>query len=621
MKYTIVSLVILFPLLATAQTNANLDSLARQVLDELEYTWTLGIDSTSDAVDIRRYNEFKSLFDSSATVDDEFNAFYHYDFDQKTRRIKGTYQIDVNPKPFDIYAHDVALQVKKIRVDSVELISETSQDLNTKVFVIKRTVYAEKKRQYVLDPESYASALLASRKGIDLKPEKLTTDLIKAQLIALIKKSTDSIYQFRSEDTLSITMFYNQSYIGNETVQTFKINRIKRVNDSIECENDVDKDAILDHEEVDKKNPDQPGDFTANGLPDYDLDGVPDDSANVQIDRCKDTYGHRDNHGCPENYFITNNKLDGFVGFQMNAANINLPELNQLGYDVVDVLQSQKGALKNPGLTGGLTAGINYAYYFGHGTRKNGISVGLTYSGFTADYELTEPIVYTFKSMDEAGDPYRRQIKIDSLKESITYHIFNIPVMYNLRGYYGKYGKKKNNNDLRSWFNFQAGPSLMIFHTTSDYNAHISFGGLYQTDGQKIIYTDPFDNSDTYNFFLTADSINAQNPNPGADTIFNQLKANADHYDFANNKSYVGTQKNPMRLAVAINLGFDLQQQISEALAFKIGAHFVYAPLPGTNEKYKPIDKTTDPFQSIYNSNAKSSYSAFGLTAGIVCRF
>ena len=618
MKYTIVSLIILFPLLATAQTKAHLDSLARQVLTELEYTWTLGIDSTSDAVDIRKYNEFKSLFDSSATVDDEFNAFYRYDFDQKTKRIKGTYQIDVNPKPYDIYAHDVALQVKKMRVDSVEFISEESMDSNTKVFVIKRTVYAEKKRQYVLNPERYVSALLESRKGIDLEPEKLTTGFIKAKLIALIKKSTDSVYQFRSEDTLRITMFYNQSYIGNEAVRTCKINRITRVNNSIECGNDVDKDAILDLEEVDRKNQDQPGDFTASGLPDYDLDGVPDDSARIQIDKCRDTYGNRNNHGCPENYFITNNKLDGFVGFEINSATINLPELNQLGYDVVDVLQSNKGALKNPGLTGGLTAGISYARYFGHHTRKSGISVGLTYSGFTADYELTEPVVYTFKSVDEAGDPYRRQIEIDSLKESITYHIYNLPVMYNFRGYYGK---KRSNTGLRSWFNFQIGPSLMIFHTTSDYNAHVSFGGLYQTDGQKIIYTDPFDNSDTYNFFLTADSINAQNPNPGADTIFNQLRKNADQYDFANNKNYVGTQKNSARFAVAVNLGFDLQRQISEALAFRIGAHFVYAPLPEGNEKYKPIDKTSDPFQSVYNSNAKSSYSAFSLNAGIVCRF
>ena len=76
------------------------------------------------------------------------------------------------------------------------------------------------------------------------------------------------------------------------------------------------------------------------------------------------------------------------------------------------------------------------------------------------------------------------------------------------------------------------------------------------------------------------------------------MRENADHYDFANNKNYVGTQKNSVRLAVAKNLGFDLQRQISKTLAFRIGAHFVYAPLPGRNEKYKPIDKTSDPFQS-----------------------
>ncbi|HRH61169.1 MAG TPA: hypothetical protein PL045_11395, partial [Chitinophagaceae bacterium] len=108
---------------------------------------------------------------------------------------------------------------------------------------------------------------------------------------------------------------------------------------------------------------------------------------------------------------------------------------------------------------------------------------------------------------------------------------------------------------------------------------------------------------------------------PGSDEIFEQLKENSANYDFANNKRYQGNEKNAARLTVAINLGFDWQLQIRKALAFKLAAHFVYAPLPERNQKYKPVDKTSDEFQSIYNSTAKTSYSAFGVNFGFVYRF
>jgi hypothetical protein len=237
------------------------------------------------------------------------------------------------------------------------------------------------------------------------------------------------------------------------------------------------------------------------------------------------------------------------------------------------------------------------------------------FSNFTADYELAEPVVYTFKSSD-GTDFYRRQITIDSLKENIRYTVFNFPIMYNYRLFFGK-----SNKEYPSWFNFKIGPSVMLFNTISDYNANISFGGLYQTDGDGIVYTDPFDNGSTYNFFITADSINAQNPNPGADDVFNKLKANSETYDFADNKNYQSEQKNETRIALALNAGFDLQKQLNENFAFKMGAHFMYAPLPERKEKYKPIDKTSDEFQSVYNSTAKTSYSAFGINIGLVYRF
>ena len=310
---------------------------------------------------------------------------------------------------------------------------------------------------------------------------------------------------------------------------------------------------------------------------------------------------------------------------QFNSAKINLPELNNLGYtdaagkDAMDVLQSKKGVLKNPGLVAGVSAGLNFAYYFGQ-SKRSGISAGVTFSRFNADYQLTSPIVYTFKANDGFND-YRRQIEIDSLREKITYNVFNFPVMYNYRWKLGKEGKEGKKDKMV--INLKAGPSLMLFSTTSDYNAFINFGGIYQTDGDQVIYDDFFDETLTSNVFITADSVRFQNSNPGADAVFNQLKANSENYDFANNKNYVGTQKNLTRIAVAFNLAFDAQFSIGKnsPVVFKAGGYLTYAPLPERKEKYIPVNRTSDPFQSIYNSNAKTSYSAYGINLGFVYNF
>ena len=74
-------------------------------------------------------------------------------------------------------------------------------------------------------------------------------------------------------------------------------------------------------------------------------------------------------------------------------------------------------------------------------------------------------------------------------------------------------------------------------------------------------------------------------------------------------------------MAVAINLGVDAQHRITEDWFFKFGLHFVYAPQQERKEKYQPIDKLTDEFQSIYNSSAKSNYSALIVNIGFAYNF
>lgn len=594
MKYKIVLFIILFPVFAMAQTKNSPERVLRDLVD----SWTLGVDSTSEAVNIRTYNKFKNLFVLNATVEDDFNAVYHYGSKSYKINTTGT------PKPFYVYAHDVALQVSKLRIDTVSTEINAADPQNISI-TIKRTVYAEKKRQYVIgNTKAYVDSLIRIRPATTKD-----TNGIK-DLTEKLNNTKDSLYKFSGTSSLVINIMYD------EGDSTFKIKNINTAFLNIKCVNDDDSDGIVNTDDslVNTK-----GDFTANGMPDADLDGVTDTT-----DKCPNTYGDKNNKGCPLNYFITNNKFDGFIGLQLNSAKINLPELNNLGYvdeagkDAMDVLQSQKGVLKNPGLAAGLFAGGNFTHYFGKDKRQIGISVGFTYARFNADYQLTTPVVYTYKSNDGVND-YRRQVTIDSLKEGIKYNILNFPVLFNYRWHFGKEditdGKKK-------WvINVKAGPSLMLFNATSSYNAYISFGGLYQTDANGITYNDLFDTAAISNVYITADRIITRNPDRPADEVFKELHDADAGYDFADSKNYLDTKKNASRITVAINLAFDMQRQISDAWAFKFGAHIVYAPLPERKEKYIPADKTTDPYLSIYNSNAKSNYSAFGFNAGFVYNF
>ena len=96
----------------------------------------------------------------------------------------------------------------------------------------------------------------------------------------------------------------------------------------------------------------------------------------------------------PENF-----QWDAFAGVSLNKANINLPELNQLGYvdesgnDAIDVLQSKR-RFEKPRKYNRHKCRCQFSYFFGKTRRRSGISIGLSYSGFKAYYELTSPIVY-----------------------------------------------------------------------------------------------------------------------------------------------------------------------------------------------------------------------------------
>jgi hypothetical protein len=616
MKYSIILFIILFPLCTMAQTgkDAYFGTLARSVVNDLHDSWTLGIDGNSGEVDIRMFNKFKNLFDTAAAVIEDRLIYYRFDADSN----KGFYNTDTTAKDFGLYAHDAALQVESItiddfsidspKIDSPKIVWEPTSNTGIITYKIKRTATVQKRRQFVIpDTTAFVEGMIKDR-GIKFENPKDSAKMkmkMKENFINKLNDTRDSLYKFSSDDSFSIVIKCS----GKDS--SCKIDTIKSISNKSGVVNDHDSDGVLDGDDRDYSTP---GDFTANGAPDDDFDGVRNDT-----DKCKNIYGDPANQGCPVSYFSKNEEVSVFFGLQQNSAKINLPGLNNLGYrdaegkNAMDVLQSQKGALQNPSNASGIYAGGDFTWYFGK-RKQTGISAGFTYSGFKAEYILTEPAVYTFKASDGVND-YRRQITINSLDEEIAYNVFNFPVLFNYR--------LKVGTGSRSVLSLKIGPSLMLFKNTSAYDATIDFGGLYQVDSitkNAIQYYDYYDPGSSWNVVVTSAGINTQNTNPGATDVFSKLYTASNGYDFAENKNYSG-KENLSRTAVAFNFGVDFNQKISDQLFIKLGLHLTYAPLFESNEEYIPINKTSDTYNSIYNGSAKSSYSAYGLSLGFVYDF
>jgi len=615
MKYKIALLIILFPVFIQAQSFSRLDSLAMKVIQDLKATWTFGLDNNNKSVDIRTFNKFKALFDRNATVDDDIN--YQFIPGDTT----GSYELNIISKPFDVFAHDVALEISKLKISRTNTKDSIGKWENNSLIVkTERKIWAEKPRKFLLkDVEGITKRIMYFHPDIEFSSKKSKrSDSLQmvAHLKKMIQNNPDSVYQFSSTSILYISLIK----INDSTVRIVNIqNTGKSFN--LLCLNDRDKDGVLNGEDSTKA---MHGDFTAHGQRDYDFDGVPDFA-----DKCEYTFADSiKNQGCPNSYFITSNQTDGFIGIQFNSSDIMLPELNQLNYrdesgnDAMDVLQSKRGVLQNPGITQGIVVGGNFSYYFGENGKNAGISIGFSFSSFKAVYQLTEPVVYTYKSFD-GTNYYRRQVSIIALREEIKYNIYNIPVMFSYRFKPGIiFGNKLV-------INIKAGPSLMLFNNTSDYNAVIDFGGLYQVDSigkDAITYYDHFEQNSKWNILLTSKNINEQNPNPGGTAVFNQLNSASANYDFATNKNYFEVKK-LTRTTVAINIGCNLHynffkgKEPENGFSANLGAHYVFVPSYGKVKGYIPIDKTTDEYNSIYNCSATSTYSAFGVSLGFVYRF
>lgn len=595
MKYIIAFLILMFPVFVAGQASnkalSKTDSLAAaSVISDLIDSWSVGINDEKDQpVDKRVFNKFKSLFDTNATIDDDFNVnFKPVAYNPETKKTTYSYQLDTAIS-FDIYAHDAALQIQNLKIDSVgnwKIISNGTSEI---VYEIYREVTANKSRPFVLPMASnYFNSEIKKRQLIFNNPN----DSIYILNNALYKAPTE--YTFKSKSTLEITL----KLFADSSIKITAIKRIVAAS-SIEIENDNDKDGVLINEDSNDK---LYGEFTANGLPDFDFDGTQDDD-----DNCKKIFGASWNKGCPGSYF--NNRFSAFIytGALLNSNEIILPDATELGYADVDALQSNNGSFKSSKkIYFSTTFGGNLSYYFGNGKKLFGIAAGLSYTGYTINYTVEQSALYTFKANDGENN-YRRRVTVkNGSNEDIKYQIYNVPVLFKYR---------HRADSVRYWsYEISLGPSAIFFNNSSKYNVNVAYEGLYQIAGDAFVWDDYFDPGSSYNLYITDGALNAQSPIPGADTVFNLL--NQKGYDFKN-KNYQGDDKNATRISIAINLNFDLSYAVNSSMDIKFGAGLVVAPLMQSTSHYHNLVNSSDGYNSYYRSKISSTYVSYGLHLGI----
>lgn len=606
MRNTYILLILLLILPAIARSQSSHARTDTAVINELLGSWNVGLhEDGSESVNIRSFNKFKELFWPGATVEDEIDAIFNPASTGDADPYKTT------AKSFEFYAHDLALHFRNMKTEATDITYErnfTAADSVINVTLTK-TTSGEKWRQYVFDADSgYALAMhLLQYKNEEHPVETGKDDTAKiVAAVSAVRETGSPVYHFAAKHTMLV-----QLRVKRDTMKISSISIIATEYDS--CTNDLDNDGVIDEDDYCKE---QRGDLTAHGCTDSDLDQIPDTD-----DDCDYIYGAAGNNGCPSDFFVSNFDFTPYVGFQLNSTKLNMPDPASMGYNQVDLDESQQGTMSDPGLSISPVVGADLSYYFGKRKKNFGLSVGASYTRFTASYEVTAPAVYVFRSNDGVTD-YRRMVTLEAgSKEDLTYRIADFPLYFKYR----KIILPKDATRFYKWeIEFAAGPSFLLMTNSSRYNATVDFEGLYQVDTLSrdgFTYYDHFDHGSTWNVYMTADSINAQSESPGAQAVFDML--NKSGYDFAAGKKYSGETKNFSSSNIAFHAKFEACYNFNDndRFAIKFGGNVMYAPLSDQSTAYTFMNNTTDTYSSIYEGRAKSGYFAFAVVAGLVFRW
>ena len=238
MRYTITFLIFLLPVFSIAQSNkARTDSA---VIKELVDTWSLGLKEDGDEpADIRIFNKYKSLFWPDALVVDDINAIYNPQFYNDPNPYK------TKIKPVELYAHDMVLQFKNLKIDSVTVISDVAQSDTVRNITIARSISGVKRSNYIIgDLDSLVNNII-KYKTDKYYIDRVDTGDFKRVLQKTIVDRENLNYSFRLRDTLLITLVANKDAINKW--DSIKIRSI--LNDpslkikKIRCKNDDDQDG------------------------------------------------------------------------------------------------------------------------------------------------------------------------------------------------------------------------------------------------------------------------------------------------------------------------------------------------------------------------------------------
>jgi hypothetical protein len=445
--------------------------------------------------------------------------------------------------------------------------------------------------------EEFATGLIITNKRINISYDNFDKGEVSAALQRNITGTNSKKYDLANEDTLLIKI----------SIQPDKSVKIKSIaslgNTQVKIVNDDDLDGVINNLDECRG---QKGKINLNGCPDRDGDGVPD-----KRDDCEDTPGPKENNGCPPTTFAYTFVLSGSIGFQLNLNGLKVPE-DGFGYDL-DNNGNSFGDIKNPSFSGSPSLNANIAYYFGKKkqNKNKGISFGFSATHYSAIYELSK-IKYIYKANDypdKTGDPYHRIVTMhDGGTEKLSYSILNFPLLLKYKARFGQ----------RMAFELGAGPSFISFITKSEYNAVFDFEGIYEYANGDINYTKTYDinSAGSPDLLETGNGIYGDLFNADPNTHYDDLLPD---YDFHLDVPVSGDAKVKARYAVAFNANADIFYHIAATVAIKAGFALVFTPsIKGNKDAYILMDKSYDSYRSIYDSNAKSTYTSFGLNFGII---
>jgi hypothetical protein len=484
--------------------------------------------------------------------------------------------------------------------------------------------------------DEFPLGLITVNHKVNISYQNFATGTVEVALDRTISGvSYSNKYHISNHDTLKLTLRIKSD-------KDVKISKVEKIGNSYNLKllNDKDLDGVINEED---NCPTEKGRMALKGCPDTDNDGIID-----KDDYCPDEFGPKENNGCPATTFSYQFVSSVSAGLGFSNTNLSLGNLSETGYKNLkrgSPEDASQGTITNGKYQFGYNLNGLIGYYFGKtkGNKNKGISLGIMWTNYTADYTLNG-VKYYFGEADpynlsDDNPKYEKRITLrDNAKETIQYNYFSFPILFKIKDKFEKIPKL-------AW-ELGFGPSILYSRATlREVNATVDFEGVYQVDKNGNLDYDPSHTKSDYDIRLIGSEIeskikNGNNETPSVDELFAAYRQNGLDVNrgvsFNDNYVDVASQK----ISYALNLTGDLFYHISAKAAVKIGFAFFYGPgfknkstqanegsnymmivkdESGDNQKLFNNDNGSGgAYNSIYNSAIKQSFISFGINTGLI---